>query len=679
MQPERSIATILFTDIVGSTEKASELGDHTWRDLQERHHAIVREELRHWGGREVTEAGDGFMALFENPAQAIVCSHAIRDRVHDLGLEIRCGLHMGEVEHAPDGSAGGIAVHIGARAAGEAGPGEVLVTSTVRDAESGSGFDFEDRGRHALKGVDREWWLYRVTGLPEDAASLAPGAWQRMKHRVGSRRAVAAVVAVVLVAGAGYAIMRSASPGAAVASEIRSLAVLPLENLSGDPDQEYFVDGMTEAMITELSKLGAVRVISRRSVMRYKGGDTPLSEIAEELNVDGIVEGSVVRDGDQVRITAQLIHAGSDTNVWAESYDGDVAGVLVLQSNVARDIAREIEVALTPEAESRLAASSRVNPETYEAYLKGMYHLNKETPEDYEQGMAYLHEAVERNPGDALAYAGLAIGYITIAHSPAAIDVRNKAREAAERALMLDPDLALAHASLAAIKTYFDWDWDEAEREFQRANALDPNLAMNHYHYAWYLALHDRMDEAIEEHKRAQELDPLTPLHTAWLGGLYYMVGRYDDAIAEADKAFDLDETKAVAHFVKGMGYRGKGMYGEAIEAHEAAAAGNPMWKPMLGSTYVVAGRRDEALRILEEIESQEVGPYNALARAILHNALGNLDEAFRWYNYEPHHAWAPWVRVDSLMYGTAVRSDPRFEELMSRMRLPMPRNVEGA
>lgn len=490
---------------------------------------------------------------------------------------------------------------------------------------------------------------------------------------------VLGAAAVAVVAALAFWFQRSApfrlGPSEALASKIRSLAILPLDNLTGDPEQEYFADGMTAAMMTEISKIGSVRVISKRSVMRYKDGDTPIAEIARALGVDGVIEGSVMRSRDQVRIAAQLIHAGTDTQVWAEDYDGTVEDILVLQSSVARDIAREIAVTLTPEAEARLASGNRVNAKTYEAYLRGMYHLNKGTLEDYEQGMAYLKEAVQRNPADARAYAGLTIGYITIAHSPAAIDVRNKAREAAERALMLDPDLALAHASLAAIKGYFDWEWDEAEREYRRANALDPNLAMNHYHYAWYLALFDRMDEAIEEHKRAQELDPLTPLHTAWLGGLYYMVGRYDDAIAEADKALDLEEANTQARYVKGMGYRGKGMYGEAIQEHEAMAEANPRWKAMLGTTYVVAGRRDDAQRILAEIEAEEVGPWNALGRGILHAALGNVDEAFRWYTYEPHHAWVPWLRADPQLYDTslALRSDQRFEELMSRMHLPMP------
>ncbi len=680
MKTVRSLQTILFTDIVGSTEKAAALGDRAWRELLERHHAIVRDELRRWGGREVTEAGDGFLALFESPAQGIVCADAIRVRVGELGLEVRCGLHMGQIEGQAGGSAGGIAVHIGARVAGQAAPGEVLVTSAVRDAESGSGFEFEDLGQHALKGVDREWRLFRVTGLPDDVSGLERGLWGRIEDRVGSRRLVA-VLAVLLLGVGAFALWRT-GPGAAVASEIRALAVLPLENRTGDPGQEYFVDGMTDAMITELSKLGSVKVISRKSVMRYRETDKPLQEIAEELGVDGVVEGSVARSGDAVRITAQLVHAGSDTHVWANAYDGDLSDVLLLQSDVARDIAREIAVALTPQAEVLLAASERVDPETYEAYLRGMYYLNKSTPEDFQEGIAHLQEAVERDPGSARAYAGLAAGYVTLAHGPNAADVRDKAREAAERAIRLAPDLAEAHLNLAAILTYFDWDWEAAEREYRRANELDPNLAMNHYHYAWYLALFDRLDEAIEEHKRAQELDPLTPLHTAWLGELYNMAGRYDDALAEARKTLDMDDRNAFGLYVTGTAYLGKGMMDEAIEAHEAAVAVNPNWRFALGATYLAAGRRADAVRILREVEAEEVTPFGAFQRAWLNSVLGNLDEAFRWWDYEPHHAWWAWIRIwpppEIFPGAERLRSDPRFEELMERMGLPMPATARG-
>ncbi|HUP21039.1 MAG TPA: adenylate/guanylate cyclase domain-containing protein [Gemmatimonadota bacterium] len=529
MRSRRSLATILFTDIVGSTERATELGDRAWRELQERHHAAIRGELARWGGREVTEAGDGFLALFDQPARATVCAHAIVERVRELGLEVRCGVHMGQVERAPDGSAGGIAVHVGARVAARAGPSEVLVTSAVRDAEAGSGFAFEDLGPHELKGVDRPWQLFRVTALPDDARALAPGAWERLRHRIGPRRAAAVGTLALVLLAAGYAAYRATVPEEALASGIRSLAVLPLEDLSGDPGQEYFADGMTEALITELSKIGAVKVISRRSVMRYKGTETSMSDIAEELGVDGVIEGSVVRDGDRVRITAQLIHGGSDVHLWAESYEGTMADVLVLQSTIARDIARAIEVALSPEAEARLADGGRVDPEAYEAYLRGVFHLQRFTEGDMDTALGYFERAIEIDSTYAPAWVGL--GKVWQWRGGPKAENRAHWEPALERALELDPDLAEAHYMVATVRAWGDWDWEEAERAFQRAIELDPGFAEGRVFYGHLLSILGRWEEAAEQTETGLALDPLNPFIQGMHAAQLVPARRDDEAI----------------------------------------------------------------------------------------------------------------------------------------------------
>jgi adenylate cyclase len=673
MPSRRSLQTILFTDIVGSTERATELGDRRWRELQTRHHRIVREELGRWCGREVTEAGDGFLALFDDPARAIVCAHRVRDRVRELGLEIRCGLHMGQAEREPDGSAGGIAVHIGARVAGQAAPGEVLVTSAVRDAETGSGFTFEDLGPHELKGIERPWRLFRVSALPEDAARLAPGTWDRLRYHVGPKRAAALAGLAAFLAVAAYVALWSSSPGAAIASEIRSLAVLPLDNFSGDPEQEYFAEGMTEALITELSKIGSLQVISRSSAMRYKESEKPLQEIAEELGVPGIVEGSVMRAGDRVRISVQLIHAGTDTHLWAESYDGDVADVLRLQSEVARAIAREIEIALTPEEAARLASSRPVDPEAYEAYLRGTFHLHQMSPEGIEKGLAYLHEAVEKDPGSPLPYAGLARGFSLLAsHSPdPPPDAFQRAQAAYRRALELDPTIAEAHAAVAERKLYLERDWEGAEQSFRRAIELNPSLPGAHAHYAWYLNLFDRQEEAVAEMRRAIQVDPLTPIYAAWMADIHSFGDDYDQALIEVRRVFELDPNFPWAYFSLGMAYAGKGMYEEAIAAHEKRVAAGPGWKWALGVTYAQAGRTQEARRIAAELEA-DVDPLKALGVALIYTALGEEDEAFRWLAYEPAHPWVPWIRT--WPGSEPLHDDPRFQNLLDRFDLlPVP------
>jgi TolB-like protein/Tfp pilus assembly protein PilF len=452
---------------------------------------------------------------------------------------------------------------------------------------------------------------------------------------------------------------------------IASLAVLPFDNLTGDPQEEYFVAGMHDALIGQLAQIGALRVISRRSVMQYRDNEASVPEIARELDVDGVVEASVVRAGDSVRFQVQLIAARpEERSLWSEAYDRDVSNVYALHSEVARAIAREAGVPLTMDEETRLAGTRPVNRETYEAYLKGMFYLSKSTPEEFERGLAYLHEAVEKDPGDPRAYAGLALGYATLGHGPAPpLDAWSRARAAALRAVQLDPTLAEAHAALADVKLYYEWDWAGAEEAFRRANELNPNLAMNHYHYAWYLALFGRLDEAIEQHTLARELDPFRPLHSVWLGHLYNFIGQYDEAASEALAALEHFPDHAVGLLVLGIAYANKGMYEDAIALHEKVVTINPAWKWALGRTYADAGREEDAQRILAELEEEEVTPWNALGLAIVNSALGEYDEAYRWLAYEPPHAWLPWTTIDPLL--TVPRDDPRFSDLLRRLNLP--------
>jgi TolB-like protein/Flp pilus assembly protein TadD len=452
------------------------------------------------------------------------------------------------------------------------------------------------------------------------------------------------------------------------AEAMDSIAVLPMANFTGDAEQEYFVDGITDELIGQLAQIGALRVISRQSVMQYKGSEKPLPVIARELAVDAVIEGTVQQLGENVRIRVQLIDAlPEERNLWTQTYERAATDVFMMYSDVARAIAREIRVNLTPQEEKRLTSTHQIDPETYAAYLKGMYYLNQQTPEGIKKGLEYFHQAVENNPADPLAYAGLALGYATVGHGPAPPpDAWPRAREAALRALKLDETLAEAHAALADVKTYYEWDWEGAEKAFQRANALNPNLAMNHYHYAWYNFLFGRLDEAIVEHRRAQDLDPLTPLHTAWLGQLYIAAEQYDKAIEEAQKAIELDPDSPLGYLILGNVYAKKEMFEEAIAVHQKAAEISRFWKWGLGMTYLEAGKIEEAQKILTELEREEPTSWRALWLAQLYAALGEKEKAFRWLAYEPPHAWLPWVRVSPLY--DDMRDDPRFKELLHRL-----------
>ena len=453
---------------------------------------------------------------------------------------------------------------------------------------------------------------------------------------------------------------------------IKSLAVLPLENLTGDPAQEYFADGMTEALIADLGKIGALQVRSRTSIMQYKDVKKPLPEIAGELNVDVVVEGSVMRVAERVRITAQLIHATTDTHLWADSYERDLRDILTLLSEVARTIARRIEITLTPDQEAQLAATRPVNPETYEAYLKGMFHLNKMTPEGTEKGLDYLRQAIEKDPEDPLAYGGLALGYAASAHAPGAPpDAFTRAEAAALKALELDETLVEAHAALAQIKLYRDWDWEAAGQALQHALKLNPSLTLTRAQYSYYLLLFGRTDEALAELRRVQEVDPLVPLWPAWQGWQYWWAGQYEEAINEARKSLELDSDFVVALYVLGNAYAAKGMYEEAIKAHQRAGVLSRDWKSGLGLTYALAGRQDEARLVLAELEA-DLTTWDTWFIAQIYAVLGEKDEVFRWLEaaYGPHHhPYLPWIMQPPAF--KPLHDDPRFKDLLRRMNLP--------
>lgn len=504
-------------------------------------------------------------------------------------------------------------------------------------------------------------------GIPLGERKLPPRKRQTKKKRAIKWRRVflyggVPVLLVLLIAGAIYLYINRAAT-------IHSIAVLPFENLTGDAEQEYFVDGITNELIGHIGQIRAFRrVISYWTIAQYKDAKKPLQEIAQELNVDAVVTGSVQKTGGSVSIRVRLIKASpNEQNLWEETYDRTLTDVLVMSGEIAQVIAKEIRINVTVEEETRFAGVRQVNPETYQLYLKGMSYLNKDEYDvnAIDQAIACFNKAVENDPTDPLAYAGLAYGYATIGHSyNPTPDAWPRARAAADRALRLDPTLAEGFAALADVKLYYEWDWEGAEQAFLRANELNPNLAMNHYHYAWFLAETGHMDEAIIEHKRAQELDPLTPLHTSWLGGLYWIDGDFEKAIAELQKVFDFDPDNRLATWILALVYADAGRYDEAVAVHEKIIG---LWWSR-ARLYAEVGREDEARQILAKLE-EEPNPLRAFGFAAIYTALGEKDKAFQWLAYEPHHAWLPAFRIFS--WFEPLHDDPRFHELLQKMNLP--------
>ena len=458
---------------------------------------------------------------------------------------------------------------------------------------------------------------------------------------------------------------------------VHSIAVLPLKNLSGNPADEYFADGMTDELITNLAKISALRVTSYTSVSKYKTTSKPLPQVAQELQVDGIVEGSVLRSGDQVRITAQLIYAPRDQHLWAEEYQRYVRDVLYLQREVARDIAEQVRVTLTPNERNRLATAGAVDPAAYESYLRGRSFWNQRSEASLLKAIDQFNKAIEVDSGYAPAYSGLADCYTTLGYlsylDP--LDAFPRAHDAATKALELDPSLAEAHTSLAYYNLYHAWNWAEAENEFKKAIELNPNYAIAHDWYSYYLMAMGRFDEAWKEVNRAHELDPLSVTISTDIGFNHFYRRNYDEAINQLRTTLSVNPKFPLAHLWLGRAYQQKKMYAEAIDEFNKTDAALPGWVVTIagmGNTYGEWGRRAEAEQVLTRLDevahAKYVTPYGI---ALVYAGLGDKNRAFVWLNkaVAGRSHWLVWLNRDPRW--DQLRSDPRFADLKKRVGLP--------
>jgi len=493
----------------------------------------------------------------------------------------------------------------------------------------------------------------------------------------GRRRAWVLALLVILVIGIAIWLYRPFQRAKA-APPLRSIAVLPLDNFSGDPSQEFFVDGMTDELITDLAKVSSLRVISRTSVMRYKGTKKELPQIARELNVDGIIEGSVTRSGGRVRITAQLINASTDRHLWAEAYEREAGDVLKLQGEVARAIAQQVQAQLTPQEQARLGSAQTVNLEAYEAYLKGRYYLSTQysSGEGLKLSKTYFEEAIQKDPGFARGYSGLADSYVWMAlfHQIPPADAYRLATEAISRSRELNDTVGEIHDTLGLLKWRFEWNWAAAEQEFNQAITMAPSYSCGHEDRATYLSFLGRRSEALAGVKNSREIDP-GPSSAMTEVAAYYQLRDYENLIEASKRGMASNPQEWTAYSNLGVGYEGTGKMAEAIAAYKKAvelSKGDQDAFASLAHAYAATGKRSEAEKILHDLQRQSkttyVSPYLI---ATVFAGLGQNDQAFEYLNkaYDDHSLDLSWqikadLRLDSL------RSDSRFQDLLRRIGL---------
>jgi class 3 adenylate cyclase/TolB-like protein/Flp pilus assembly protein TadD len=683
---ERRLAAILAADVVGYSRLMAADEEGTLARLRALRAERIDPTVAQHHGRIVKLMGDGALVEFASVVDAVRCAVDIQramaeheaDLPEDQRVRLRIGVNLGDVIIEGDDIYGD-GVNVAARLEGLAEPGGIVISGTAFDHAKKAEAGFRYIGKQQVKNIPEPVRAYQVLLDPaavgsvvdEDAPPMPRWRWP----------ALAAVVGLLIV-GAGIVgwmqPWQSAGEMVGATLDTRRVAVLPFINISADPADEYFSDGMTEELISQLSKIGRLRVIARTSIMKYKGTNQDIAEIGRALQVGTILEGSVRTAGNQVRITAQLIDVANQAHLWSEDYDRALEDVFAIQSDIARQVADALQITLLANEQIQIEQQDTADLEAHNAYLKGLYFYNQGGTA-LEKSRTYFEEAIERDPEYALAYARLADLYTRLpsqSNMPAD-EGYAKARAAAEKALELNDALAEAHSALGSVKVRGDWDWSGAERQFQKAIALNPSYALAHAEYGHKLLspVWGRYDDALAELERAQELDPLSVWISTEIAWVYYHARRWDQSIAQFQKTLELGSKSPFPQIGLGQNYVQLGQYDEAIAAfNEAAAvAGDFDWlKGVRGWALGLAGRNDEARQVLRELEETAAGQkVDPVAFAYVHMGLGERDRAIAWLRkaYEERSAEMIFLRSPGW---DSLRSEPGFIELMKDVGLPI-------
>ena len=641
---ERRLAAIMFTDMVGFTGIAQR-NEALAMELLEEQRGMMRPLFLRYRGREVKTIGDAFLVEFASASEAVKCAVGIQTAFREVNqarptnrkIVVRIGVHLGDVIHAGTDVAGD-AVNVASRIEPLAPPGGVCVTGQVYESVVNKvECEFEDLGSPQLKNVASPVSVYKVVGLGEGPASTPARKTQDIAERI---------------------------------------AVLPLVNISQDGADEYFADGMTEELISSVSKAQGLRVIARTSVMRYKGTDKPISEIGRELGVGSVLEGSVRKAGDRVRITIQLVGTADEEPKWSQEYDRQISDVLAIQSDIAQRVADALRIhvlGVPAGSEER----PKANPEAYVAYLRGRQAWSRRTEEGLSQAIHFFEEALRIDATYAKAYSGLADSYATLAllELVAPNEAYPKAKEAVGKALSLDPVMAEAHTSLGLIRFQYDWDWKGSEEEFKEAIKLNPSYAPAHHFFADYLKAMGRLDEALSEIEKARELDPLNLAINTGVGHVLYLSRQFDRAIEQYKKSVELDPNFMLTHIWFGRPYLEKGMYPEALNELTTAvrlSGEGTLALGMLGHGLASAGKSDEASVVLEKLIERSKSRYvPSYWIAVVYNGFKDRERTLEWLHkaFEERSSWLVWCNVEPRF--DWLRDDQNFVSLMAEMKFP--------
>ncbi len=702
---QRKLAAIMFTDMVGYSALAQR-DEALALELLEEHRRIVRSQLPQHGGREVKTTGDGFLIEFPSALAAVQGAVAIQNALHDRNqfspperqVHIRIGIHVGDVVMR-DGDIHGDGVNIAARIEPLAAAGSICISSAVYEqVRNKLSLPMAALGPAELKNIELPVVVHRVVMPWEPHSSGRRAETSTITSKVRNPKSVFAqrpvasavsrwgwlVVLALLAAGFGwflahqYGRVPKQAASSLPDSDKKSIAVLPFVNMSADKADEYLSDGISEELITALSKITGLQVKARTSSFAFKGKNEDIRKIGELLNVSHLLEGSVAKSGNRLRITAQLINVKDGNHLWSDTYDREMRDIFAVRSEVAQQVASKLRIRLLGEEKKRLKEKPTENLEAYNLYRQGRYYADKLSEDGIRKALPYFAQAIERDPRFALAYAGVADTHVLAADAfLAPREAFSKAKDAAMKAIDLDDTLAEAHASLGFVHYHYDWDWTAAEKQFKRALALNPQSAQACALYTQFLGGMGRADEAQVQGRRALELDPLSSLAHFCLGWAFINAGRGAEAIEQLSKGTELDPNNDWVRLFLGRAYFLKGEPQRAIQEMEAAQRLNPndpLVLGFLGYNYAVSGRQSDALKILQSLDELESRRYvSRIVRAYVYAGLAEKDKAFEWLEkaYQERSDSLAWFRNDPEAKG--LKSDPRFAPLMRKIGFTEP------